>query len=387
MALCMAPASFFAQEKKAAGAGLEFLEIAQRQDIRRRVDGKYAGLFYAYTLSRLEFDPLSQSGRASHYITEESLKDMTRTAKSIGLKLECAFEYAMEEGWNIRSGSPGPLRENFPPGLPPEARPGASWEAQGALRIDPLGSGSYSRVKILMSCVYQGLKDYRGKKAHEIKAVYALRYRAGEDPEGDKNLLSAEGSREALIYLDPESGAPLFVREMLKGESYRGPGASHRDEGFILHFYRGSAPQERTRERERERDRLVEELKDEDGVKIRDDVEGTVLVLDKLHFAADSPELLPGQESILERIATSLKRLPPEGKFLVTGHTANIGSQESQLSLSRERALRIVQALVKSGLSAERFLFEGRGGSQAIGDDSTEEGRAQNRRVEILLLD
>ncbi len=77
----------------------------------------------------------------------------------------------------------------------------------------------------------------------------------------------------------------------------------------------------------------------------------------------------------------------PERSFLVVGHTAKIGTEESQLSLSVERAKTIVDYLTGQGIEAERFIYEGRGGTKPVAANDTEENRAKNRRVEIIILE
>jgi outer membrane protein OmpA-like peptidoglycan-associated protein len=57
------------------------------------------------------------------------------------------------------------------------------------------------------------------------------------------------------------------------------------------------------------------------------------------------------------------------------------------MELSVQRAKRMVDELVKRGISADRFLYKGWGGTRPLRDNATEEGRAQNRRVEITILE
>jgi outer membrane protein OmpA-like peptidoglycan-associated protein len=71
----------------------------------------------------------------------------------------------------------------------------------------------------------------------------------------------------------------------------------------------------------------------------------------------------------------------------VVGHTAAAGTTESQDKLSVDRAMAIVEKLKGAGIPAQRLLYEGRGGRDPVATNETERGRAQNRRVEILILD
>jgi outer membrane protein OmpA-like peptidoglycan-associated protein len=57
------------------------------------------------------------------------------------------------------------------------------------------------------------------------------------------------------------------------------------------------------------------------------------------------------------------------------------------MELSIERAQRMVEELVRRGISADRFIYKGWGGTRPIGDNSTNDGRSLNRRVEITILE
>ena len=74
----------------------------------------------------------------------------------------------------------------------------------------------------------------------------------------------------------------------------------------------------------------------------------------------------------------------PELKFEVQGHTDNTGNAASNQTLSEARAKAIVDKLVELGISADRLTSVGKGQSSPIADNSTEEGKAKNRRVEFV---
>ena len=71
-------------------------------------------------------------------------------------------------------------------------------------------------------------------------------------------------------------------------------------------------------------------------------------------------------------------------KLSVEGHTDDVGTEESNLILSENRAAAVVEAIVAGGIDKSRLSKAGYGESKPIADNSTEEGRAQNRRVELV---
>lgn len=106
-----------------------------------------------------------------------------------------------------------------------------------------------------------------------------------------------------------------------------------------------------------------------------------------LNFIADSPLLLPEERKHIDEIAQMLLKhaVTNEYTIQVEGHTASVGKPTGEMNLSIERAREIIRQLTERGLSEDIFSYKGFGGTVPIGDNSTEEGRAMNRRVEIIV--
>ncbi len=123
----------------------------------------------------------------------------------------------------------------------------------------------------------------------------------------------------------------------------------------------------------------------EGRIEVERTAEGIKLSLPAIHFFPDEARILPSEKARLDRLAAVLKELP-EAEFLVKGHTADVGSRESQYILSVERAKTIIGELGRRGLAPERFIFQGMGGDVPVAPNDTEEGRERNRRVEVIIL-
>lgn len=76
----------------------------------------------------------------------------------------------------------------------------------------------------------------------------------------------------------------------------------------------------------------------------------------------------------------------PSLRFEVQGHTDNTGNAASNQTLSEQRAGAIVQKLIEMGISADRLTAVGKGQTNPLADNSTDEGRAKNRRVEFVKM-
>jgi hypothetical protein len=78
-------------------------------------------------------------------------------------------------------------------------------------------------------------------------------------------------------------------------------------------------------------------------------------------------------------------RAYPHAAVTLVGHTDNDGTPEQNLALSRERVTQMAALLVRAGIQPRRIQTEGRGLSQPIADNRTLEGRARNRRIELIV--
>lgn len=126
--------------------------------------------------------------------------------------------------------------------------------------------------------------------------------------------------------------------------------------------------------------------KSEKKVIVENTAAGIRLTMQNLNFKPDSAELLPGENERLDQIVQVLKEVPDQ-MFLVEGHTASVGYEKGEMKLSVERANSVANALIQRGIPREKFICKGSGGTKPIADNSTQEGKAKNRRVEITILE
>ena len=111
---------------------------------------------------------------------------------------------------------------------------------------------------------------------------------------------------------------------------------------------------------------------------------GNSITLNNLYFDYDSDKILPNSYAEIQRLMLFLKQ-NKNIKIKIVGHTDNQGSNAYNLDLSRRRAEALMNALIQKGISADRLIAEGKGSTQPITTNDTEEGRAQNRRVEVII--
>lgn len=101
-------------------------------------------------------------------------------------------------------------------------------------------------------------------------------------------------------------------------------------------------------------------------------------------FDVDSDYVAPALQADLRKVAENLNQYP-DSTIVVVGHTDNTGSAEYNQDLSSRRAGSVARLLINDGVAAPRVTSVGRGEDQPIASNLNAEGRAQNRRVEIII--
>jgi OmpA-OmpF porin, OOP family len=112
-----------------------------------------------------------------------------------------------------------------------------------------------------------------------------------------------------------------------------------------------------------------------------------VKLFKQVEFEFGQSAILPRSYPILDEVARLLKANPDIKRLDIEGHTDNVGTEEFNESLSRTRAAAVKDYLAKrGGVEAGRLTFKGFGATRPLASNDTDEGRAQNRRVELHIV-
>jgi len=123
-----------------------------------------------------------------------------------------------------------------------------------------------------------------------------------------------------------------------------------------------------------------------DLARIKEEANETVITLSgSVLFTTGQATLMPIAQNSLDRVAEALKAQGEEKKIVIEGHTDSRGSDVTNQQLSLARASAVREYLVGRGIKADRVEAVGSGESEPIADNATPEGRANNRRVEIIV--
>src|SRR5690606_39221792 len=103
----------------------------------------------------------------------------------------------------------------------------------------------------------------------------------------------------------------------------------------------------------------------------------------EVHFDTAKATIRPESSAVLDQAAAMLREAS-SANVEVAGHTDNVGDAAANQRLPEQRAASVRQALVERGIDAARLSAKGYGASQPVADNRSEDGRAKNRRVELV---
>lgn len=381
------------------------VEILRRWNYSVRLDGRYQGHTNRETLlllSRPEsrtvaaaaVEPGAYAGELM--VSENTQRDSRTVAQRVAERDAASISFDRSGATEAPQGQRAPLFRSVPrfPGEP--VSPGEVWQAPGVAQLYIEGDRAVA-VPVLAEYRYEGITDYQGLKVHHVSAKYALRgplsrgelgsHPAAELIAGLPTLpreYVLHGTHDLTLLLPVGGGPPILQRTMLREQLRLPSGSIEERSGFLLTWYRSTGDFDA----EDEAAKIAERIKRSgiDDVEVRTTEDNRVaLSIRNLQFVADQAVLLPGERPRLDEIASALKSVPGRN-ILIVGHTANVGTQISQIELSFERAKKIVDEIIARGVEPGRLLYDGRGGTEPVASNETEEGRAANRRVEIEIL-
>jgi outer membrane protein OmpA-like peptidoglycan-associated protein len=137
-------------------------------------------------------------------------------------------------------------------------------------------------------------------------------------------------------------------------------------------------------------DIVVEEIKGErreivSGIEALVPEEGKTIILKNVNFATNKFDINQESEKQLNQLLEWMKK-NEKTRIQVSGHTDNVGSKESNQTLSMNRAKAVTQYLIDNGIDKSRIRYRGYGSNYALADNTNEMGRAMNRRVEVTII-
>lgn len=317
--------------------------------------------------------------------------------KSIDSELYAwSAEYDVEYGRDSRGrlselkpDSPVPTVRNIPVFPELELSPGATWSEDG---VEVFDLGPAFEISEILEIGFTANYQYIKTEILDAKELELVSVDYGYIWNPDVEVLN----RLVPFGVFPIEIAGEFQQEIwwdrLAGRNYAAKGdflyTYFMSDGEAITF-RGSFQGRAVYAEPLDKDALVKEIEDLSDDNVRAEVTdvGVSISLEDIHFVPDEPVMLPGEEDKLQQISEILSRYR-ERDILVIGHTAKVASGGDGQLLSEQRSEAVARFLIDNGVRNDtQVMTRGMGHTEPIGDNSTEEGRRKNRRVEIIILE
>ena len=388
--------------------------IIERSNWRRYNNGRYIGLVVNEVRANIlprqieEKRGSSRGGllyQGNFFIMQNTRRDMQQVAQAVDKMVPVSFELWENGAIKIENDRGFPRMRDFPVFPNESILPGARWRAPGSHASDPLNTGRPLIIPFIAEYEYRGIEIYRDIQVHRIFAVYASRYQNNSPAEngfsGGNDISSVQGSHRVDILIRVDDGLLVFMQDNLDVTYTLADGSTAKFLGFTLTFGQVIVPMDRAeiiasleKTLNPEDDHAPGSISpvinvpgfQDSSIDLTPVPEGIRLTIRDIRFVPDSAEFLPEERYRLDLIAEALRQIP-DRTFLVEGHTAAVGLPASEMALSIERAKHMVDELVHRGINADRFIYNGWGGTRPIDDNSSADGRSRNRRVEITILE
>lgn len=372
--------------------------IKERSDYRTYINGKYAGLTYRESETYLKRNATANAEKFSGktFVVQDTRRNLVSQVKKADEVLPVAFTKHSDGTEKFTEDSGFPLLREMFDTLDKDysgMSTGTYWDDTALVSIFPLKERGAVVLPVIIRFSYAGHADYLGEDVLKIQAKYALRNAVNPL---FKNIF---GTRDMEIFLSIKNHNVMFVREKTAEQFTYNDGTTVKNEGTLLHFFNYVDTSRKITIGGDNKIKAIEtqlngnessvpkiEFKKSSTYTVENTELGLQLRLKNLRFVADKDTLLAGEESKLDEIATVLKNFSGK-KFFVEGHTASTGQPANEKALSELRAFAIVAELTKRGIPEKQFLYSGAGASKPLVSNDTPQGMAENRRVEITILD
>ena len=182
--------------------------------------------------------------------------------------------------------------------------------------------------------------------------------------------ITDNAKNEVIVETNSNSATGKFLLSLPAGKNY---GIAVKKDGYLFHSENFNLPD------------------DSEFSLINKDIElknievGSKIALRNVFFETGKADVQPDSYAELDRLVKLLNDVP-NLKIELSGHTDNVGSEQTNLKLSQDRADAVMNHLVKKGIVGSRLTAKGYGSSQPVAENTTKEGRQQNRRTEFEII-
>lgn len=354
--------------------------------------------------------------KASFMSSEDSTGARTGTKFTWGDEYESIFARDAQGKYTISDDYYMPTVRDVPIFPKKAIAPGETWTANGHEAHDMRRQFNIEKpFKVPFTATYTYLGTVTKTTADKRQLSYAASSVStvkSNESEPQSTVLHVFNVKYTLYYESPSPTSPKaysdypavtmgYSNQLIYWDAEKGTIDHYRENFRILietaygnlYEYRGDAHSEVTDFVHTNTDEALAKVQDEvdklglDDVTVKKGEKGLTISVENIKFKADSAELVDSEKIKLQQIAKILAAYP-DNDILVSGHTALAGTEKVRQILSEERAQTVADYLVELGVKDHYHIFtQGFGATKPIASNTTEEGKAKNRRVEITIMD
>ncbi len=236
-------------------------------------------------------------------------------------------------------------------------------------------------VPFMVYYTYLGQEEilYYGNKvpAHKIQYEYELNHKVVP---ATGPIQFIKGKSNGIVFFSTELHIPLYEEQKIFYDFLLKNNQNYKESFSIKTWYK--------KIKKINKEEIVEKLNklpDQENFTIRQQERGISIDLHQILFDFDSYELKDNAKKTLNAIIQILKKYPDQ-EIQISGHTDNIGKESYNQELSERRAEAVAKYLIQNGLSENQISYKGYADKKPLYPNDSEENRAKNRRVEILII-
>ncbi|NLC92312.1 MAG: OmpA family protein [Treponema sp.] len=324
---------------------------------------------------------------ASYMTTENTISNYSNQYLSWGEEFSSTFTRKNNGELTISDDLFMPTVRNVPVFSDKQINKGESWTADGKEVHDLRTAFNMDSPLIIpFTATYNYLEDkeINGEELSIISVKYEFSFINNKKAiQNGSSLYSSKGYSNQILYWNNKKGILETYSEDFQIQLT--------DIDNNVFTFRGNAHAEVTEFKSVNDEENVKKIQDSvenlnlNNISVSKGEKGLIISLDNIQFEPDSDILLNSEKIKLQEIAKILQEYTND--LLITGHCAARGSEKARQALSEERAASVASYLKELGIRDEYHIFtQGKGSTEPVASNDTEEGREKNRRVEITIL-
>lgn len=320
--------------------------------------------------------------------TEDSTGSRTGAKFSYGEEYKSVFHRTKNGIYTISDEYFMPTVRDVPVFPDKKLSPGDKWTARGHEAHDLrriFGLETPYKVPFIAEYKYLGKEEEGNLHVFKVKYNMKMKVPQNQIPQTEDYPVAMNGFSDETVFWDLEKGSIDHYSENFRIIMETATGAvlefSGTAQAEVTEFERTATEENLSAVQKKVSDMGIQNVTVSKGEK------GLTLSLEDIKFQADSAKLLDSEKMKLEQIAQILEAWP-ENDILVTGHTALAGTAKMRQELSEQRARAVADYMILLGVRDRFHIFtQGFGATKPVAPNTTEEGKARNRRVEITIMD